>query len=851
MKFKSLILLVISLFILFSCDDGIKFDNPNDINSDAYNPSDTDTQANDDDSDKTDTASEYDEDKNDTVSTNDDEPIFDDADSIDDSGDSAPDESDSDDDSADSVSDDDSDSTDSEPDESDPIPDEDTDTDSGDSTPDEDADTDSGDSTPDQDADTDTTPTNPCNPNPCSGTANSTGSCTVSGTSYICSCNSGYFWNSQKCAAIPECSATSGTPCKDSTSLLIWSAKAENTMAWQDAQNYCNNYTEGGLTGWHLPNIDELRTIFIADRAASCQVSETNDCLSWGTCYTCETCSETGIPNTSGIGCSDLGTSYSDGRYSKFGETGFLWSSSTRVDSTYFAWGVRFGSGYVGYGDKANSYDVRCVRCEDGYFWNGQKCAVLPECSKASTTPCADSTSKLTWSKKSTETMAWQDAKNYCNNYTEGGIGGWHLPNIDELRTIFIADRAASCQVSEANDCLSYSSDCFTCKTCTETGIPATSGIDCSDWGTLYDDGRYSKLGDIKPLWSSSIKSGSTDYAWNIKFDYGYISNNPFENSRYVRCVRCEDGYFWNGSICKKQITLGNICTGQSKCYNNSEEITCPTLSTADFYGQDAQYRNKCSTQSFTVKAVSGQNIVVDNNTGLEWQQAISEDTFKWDDAISHCENLSYAGKNDWRLPNPFELLTIIDSSEYAPAINQTYFPIENSDLWSSAAHANPETSNTWKVSYNAGLVDNDSRTKTLKVHCVRGNELKKSTFTTSTINSNVVVNDSVTGLMWQKTYVTGKTWKEALKYCEDLTYAGKSDWRLPNKNELVTLVNYGKFSPASNFPDIPSDAWFWASTTVPGEHYKAWRVYIANGSARGLINKTGTSYVRCVRNAE
>lgn len=681
MKFKSLILLVISLFILFSCDDGIKFDNPNDRNSDAYNPSDTEP---DNDSGETDTMSEYDDEKTDTASTNDEEPISDDsdsdstpddADSIDDSGDSEPDESDSEDDSADSVPDDDSDSTDPTPDESDSTPDEDSDTDSGDSTPDEDADTDSGDSTPDQDTDTDTTPITPCDPNPCNGIANSTGVCTVSGTGYSCACNSGYFWNGQKCAVLPECSVTSGTPCKDSTSGLTWSKKAENTMAWQDAKNYCTSYTEGGLTGWQLPNIDELRTIFIADRASSCQVSEKNGHLSFNDYWTCETCTETGTPSSSENTCSDWGTSYSDGRYSKFGETGFLWSSSTRVDSTYFAWGVRFGSGYVGYGDKANSYDVRCVRCEDGYFWNG--------------------------------------------------------------------------------------------------------------------------------------------------------------------------------SICKKQITLGNICTGQSKCYNNSEEITCPTLSTADFYGQDAQYRNKCSTQSFTVKAVSGQNIVIDNNTGLEWQQAISEDTFKWDDAISHCENLSYAGKNDWRLPNPFELLTIIDSSEYAPAINQTYFPIENSDLWSSAAHANPETSNTWKVSYNAGLVDNDSRTKTLKVHCVRGNELKKSTFTTSTINSNVVVNDSVTGLMWQKTYVTGKTWKEALKYCEDLTYAGKSDWRLPNKNELVTLVNYGKFSPASDFPDMPSDAWFWASTTVPGEHYKAWRVYIANGSARGLINKTGTSYVRCVRNAE
>ena len=364
MKFKSLILLVVSVFVLFSCDDGIKFDNPNDINSDAYNPSDTDTQANDDDSDKDDTMSEYDDEKTDTASTNDDEPVSDDsdsdstpddADSIDDSGDSEPDESDSD---------DDSDSTDSEPDNSDSTPDEDTDTDSGDSTPDEDADTDSGDSTPDQDTDTDTTPTNPCDPNPCNGITNSTGSCAVSGTSYSCGCNSGYFWNGQKCAVLPECSATSGTPCKDSTSGLIWSKKAENTMAWQDAKNYCIRYTEGGFSSWHLPNIDELKTLLInADKILTeCDLSETNNCLSMSNCWSCETCMETGTAATSGNTCSNWGTSYSDGRYSKFKETGWFWSSSTQSANSNNAFGISFNVG--GISDYARSYDhdVRCVR---------------------------------------------------------------------------------------------------------------------------------------------------------------------------------------------------------------------------------------------------------------------------------------------------------------------------------------------------------------------------------------------------------------------------------------------------------------------------------------------------------
>ena len=307
-------------------------------------------------------------------------------------------------------------------------------------------------------------------------------------------------------------------------------------MAWQDAKNYCNNHTEGGFS-WHLPNIDELRTIFIADRASACQLSETNNCVSMSNCWSCETCMETGIASTSGNTCSNWGTSYSDGRYSKFGETGWFWSSSTQSASSNNAFGISFNVG--GISDYARSYDhdVRCVRCEDGYFWNGSTCAVLPECSASSGTPCKDSTNHLTWAARASSTMTWQQAIDYCDSYTEDGLRGWHLPNIDELKTLLVWSKASSCQVSEVNDCLALDG-CWTCSTCTQTGTQSSSGTGCSDWGTSYSDGRYSKFGEIGGFWSSSTRSNSTDTAWYVLFHYGGVSGGYKTNDINVRCVR-------------------------------------------------------------------------------------------------------------------------------------------------------------------------------------------------------------------------------------------------------------------------------------------------------------------------
>ena len=119
--------------------------------------------------------------------------------------------------------------------------------------------------------------------------------------------------------------------------------------------------------------------------------------------------------------------------------------------------------------------------------------------------------------------------------------------------------------------------------------------------------------------------------------------------------------------------------------------------------------------------------------------------------------------------------------------------------------------------------------------------------FESSTVNGNVIVSDTETRLIWQKTYETGKKWQQALDYCENLTYAGYDDWRLPDKNELASIVNYAKYDPASDFSDMPSQ-YFWSSSTYVSNTYCAWGVHFNQGNVYQAV-KSDAYYVRCVRN--
>ena len=112
--------------------------------------------------------------------------------------------------------------------------------------------------------------------------------------------------------------------------------------------------------------------------------------------------------------------------------------------------------------------------------------------------------------------------------------------------------------------------------------------------------------------------------------------------------------------------------------------------------------------------------------------------------------------------------------------------------------------------------------------------------------NGNIVT-DSTTALQWQDNETVSKTWTDAIDYCEALDLDG-TGWRLPNKKELLSLVDYAVSNPSIDAVfSYTTSSYYWSSTTSASLTSNAWIVNFYGGYTYSF-NKSTTYYVRCVR---
>lgn len=122
------------------------------------------------------------------------------------------------------------------------------------------------------------------------------------------------------------------------------------------------------------------------------------------------------------------------------------------------------------------------------------------------------------------------------------------------------------------------------------------------------------------------------------------------------------------------------------------------------------------------------------------------------------------------------------------------------------------------------------------------------------------VVKDDIYKLMWQDGEdIYQGTYDEAVKYCENLNFAGFEDWRPPTLNELLSITDDTRLNPAINkaFKNIAykmndkgekSYGWYWSSTKIADDLFDTWVVDFAFGSGY-WSDLSICQFVRCVRN--
>ncbi|PQJ97486.1 hypothetical protein CXB77_00910 [Chromatium okenii] len=303
--------------------------------------------------------------------------------------------------------------------------------------------------------------------------------------------------------------------------------------------------------------------------------------------------------------------------------------------------------------------------------------------------------------------------------------------------------------------------------------------------------------------------------------------------------------------------------TGITTCSNATENgLPCPV---ADFPGQDAEFGS--NGFDFTKLDAAGNDLpatatdhtcVRDNVTGLIWQVKLSDSEFTFDETAGYVTSVNSTGLcgfNDWRMPNPKELLGIANHSiAYPdPTIDTNYFPnTPNSWFWSGSPHAN-DASSAWSVLFYSGHPSSRYRSNDFHVRLVRSGQ----SFDSFVDNEDGTVTQSNTGLMWAKcsegqsgTNCTGTTkkmnWSAALIAANNSNLGGYNDWRLPNFKELQALVDYSRYLPAIDtdyFPNTPS-SFFWPGSPNAGYSNSAWSVTFSTGGADGYDR----NYDFCVR---
>jgi len=451
----------------------------------------------------------------------------------------------------------------------------------------------------------------------------------------------------------------------DSVTGLVWKQSTEGVKRnWNDAVTYCEDLNFANHDDWRLPRVDELRTVanYLKFKPAA----------------------------------DSLFVVQYDPKYS------FTWSSTVYASKPWGAYFLDFYDGQIDAYFKTDTYFVRCVR--GGPFWAFDP-SVRLQIITANTV--WDSYTSYAWQRNDDGlARTWAAAKTYCDQLELDGSTDWRLPTVEELLTI-----------------VDY--------TVNNPALSTEIFIGRSNW-----------------YWTSSSFAGSQNSAaWVVDFSDGtlqapYLSDNP---SWYVRCVRTAPAVSGTLTVEKSGdgtgvvssipagIDCGPTC---SASYPGGSQVRLTAVGDAgselaEWNGAGCSVAGECVVTiapgvtktiavDFALRYVDNQDgTVLDNKTGLVWQQAEDGGKLTWIEAGQYCETLVLGLHDRWRLPKMEVLQSIVDDTRSNPSINPI-FDCVNGIFWSSSTVVADPLS-AWCVDFSDGLDYSFLTDNTFSVRCVTG----------------------------------------------------------------------------------------------------------------------------------
>lgn len=309
--------------------------------------------------------------------------------------------------------------------------------------------------------------------------------------------------------------------------------------------------------------------------------------------------------------------------------------------------------------------------------------------------------------------------------------------------------------------------------------------------------------------------------------------------------------------------------TGQTDCYDIfGHEIECAGS------GQDAEFMKGLSwpVPRFDLRGET----VEDRLTGLTWMRNanLSEFPMRWAEASDYLHTMNQNktfGFSDWRMPNRRELWSLISHQSKNPSLpaGHPFINVFLSWYWTSTTAA-INTAYAWYIHMEGARMFYGNKEQSCLLWPVRGEGNKvlpatgqrqcydtdggliscggsgqdgalRSGTAWSAKRFEVVGDtaiDHLTNLGWLRSASLTNvqvTWGEAFLAIEQLNRESEmlGKWRLPNINELESLVDCSMHTPAlpeghpfQNVQDV-----YWSSTTSFFEPAWAWALYLTKGA--------------------